>query len=468
MRENIWIYRRINLVVDVGLTALAYVLASWARSELDFWFSAAYQPDYQLLFFILPIWGFFLAINKRLYEYRMVGLAETFKNLSFALLKCMGILLGVLFLTGRLDPSRATLVLFAAFNLLLLLFFRKILSSVLAVYRKRGHNQQKILLVGSGQMAQDFIRKSKSHPEWGWDIIGILEWDYSKIGSRVEGVPVSDSLDQLSGILQNEHVDYVVYAVPRRFLHALEESLSLCEEMGVKVYLLADFFNLKIARKQFRFLFNQPALFYSTGPSRDGSLFFKYAVDKIIALLVLLLASPVMLAAALLVKLTSPGPILFKQTRTGLNGKRFTLYKFRTMVENAEELKSQLLAQNEMSGPVFKITDDPRLTKIGKFLRKSSLDELPQLFNVLNGDMSLVGPRPPLPEEVAQYDHWQRRKLSIKPGLTCLWQVNGRNKIDFENWMRLDLHYIDNWSLWLDAKILLKTVPAVLAGIGAK
>lgn len=468
MRENIWVYRRINLVVDLGLTGLAFILAGWARMEFDIWFPTPYQVDYQLLFLILPIWGFFLAINQRLYEYRMVGFEETFKNLSLTLLKCLGILLGILFLSRRLDPSRATLILFAVFNLLLLLGFRKILASALAFYRKRGHNQQRILLVGSGQMAREFIRKSKSHPEWGWQIAGILEWDYSKIGTRVEGVMVTYSLNQLSQLIQNDHVDYVVYAVPRRFLHGLEESINLCEEMGVKIYLLADFFNLKLARKQFRFLFNQPALFYSTGPSRDGSLFLKYALDKLMAFLILLLASPLMLVAAVLVKLSSTGPVFFKQTRTGLNGKKFTLYKFRTMVQGAEELKSALLSQNEMSGPVFKMAADPRLTKIGKLLRKTSIDELPQLFNVIKGDMSLVGPRPPLPEEVAQYDHWQRRKLSIKPGLTCLWQVNGRNKIDFENWMKLDLHYIDNWSLWLDAKILLKTVPAVLAGLGAK
>ena len=260
----------------------------------------------------------------------------------------------------------------------------------------------------------------------------------------------------------------MVLPAPRRFLHAVEDSIATCEEMGAKIFLLADFFNLKIARQQFRFLFNQPALFYSTGPAKDGSLFFKYALDRILASSILILVFPLMFLATLLVKLTSPGPVLFRQTRCGLNGKKFTLYKFRTMVANAEELKSDLLDKNEMSGPVFKLADDPRLTKIGKLLRKSSIDELPQLFNVLKGEMSLVGPRPPLPVEVAEYDRWQRRKLSIKPGLTCLWQVNGRNKIDFEHWMRLDLHYIDNWSLWLDAKILLKTVPAVLTGLGAK
>ena len=175
-----------------------------------------------------------------------------------------------------------------------------------------------------------------------------------------------------------------------------------------------------------------------------------------------------MLSLALLIKLTSKGPVFFKQERCGLNGRKFTMFKFRTMVEDADQMKDLLAEKNEMDGPVFKITNDPRLTKVGKFLRKFSLDELPQLFNVLRGDMSLVGPRPPLPKEVSQYDPWQRRKLSMKPGLTCLWQINGRNNINFERWMKMDLEYIDNWSLWLDTKILLKTVPAVILGTGAK
>jgi lipopolysaccharide/colanic/teichoic acid biosynthesis glycosyltransferase len=175
-----------------------------------------------------------------------------------------------------------------------------------------------------------------------------------------------------------------------------------------------------------------------------------------------------MLGISLLIKLTSKDSILFKQKRCGLNGRKFIMFKFRTMVENADGIKDLLREKNEMDGPAFKITNDPRLTKVGSFLRKFSLDELPQLFNVLKGEMALVGPRPPLPREVSQYDPWQRRKLSMKPGLTCLWQTNGRNNINFEKWMKMDLEYIDNWSFWLDTKILFKTIPAVILGTGAK
>lgn len=193
----------------------------------------------------------------------------------------------------------------------------------------------------------------------------------------------------------------------------------------------------------------------------------KTVFDKIGALVGIIIASPLALLIALAIKLGDGGPIFFKQVRSGMNGRPFIFYKFRTMNVNAESQKNELLSLNEMSGPAFKITDDPRVTLVGKFLRKTSMDELPQFYNVIKGDMSLVGPRPPLPSEVKQYKEWQYRRLSVKPGITCLWQINGRNDIDFDKWMKLDLQYIDNWSFWTDIKIILKTIPAILRCNGA-
>ncbi|MCI0531402.1 MAG: sugar transferase [candidate division Zixibacteria bacterium] len=468
LKENIWLYRRINLIIDLGLTALAFYLAASLRSTLDLLFQATFHPDYSLLYFVLPIWVFIFSLNQRIYEYRMVGFGETFKNVSLTLLKALGILLAVLYLTHRLEPSRATLIIFALLNFVFLLGFRRALSAVLALSRKKGYNLQKILLVGSGKQGERFVQKSIAHPQWGLKIVGLLDWNGGEPGSIFQTIPHLGKLSNLSRILQNEHVDYVVFAAEKKDLQVLDESIAVCEEMGAKAYLLADFFDLKIARQQLRTVFNSPALLFSTTPKREGLLFCKYVLDKIYAFILVCLSCPLMLAASLLIKLTSPGPVIFRQTRIGLNGRKFTLYKFRTMVQDAEILKSNLMSQNEMTGPVFKMAEDPRLTRVGKILRKSSIDELPQFFNVIKGDMSLVGPRPPLAAEVARYDRWQRRKLSIKPGLTCLWQVNGRNQIDFEHWMKMDLQYIDNWSFWLDAKILLKTVPAVISGNGAK
>jgi len=212
-----------------------------------------------------------------------------------------------------------------------------------------------------------------------------------------------------------------------------------------------------------------PLLSFSTTPTNEALMFVRRILDMVLAFLLLSIFGPlVMLPTAILIKLTSPGPVLFKQKRCGLNGRQFVMYKFRSMVDNAEQLRFELEALNEMDGPVFKSSRDPRITAIGKLIRRFSVDELPQVFNVIRGDMSLVGPRPPLPEEVARYERWQRRRLSMKPGMTCLWQISGRNEVSFEDWMKLDLTYIDNWSLLLDLKILLKTVPVVLLGRGAK
>jgi exopolysaccharide biosynthesis polyprenyl glycosylphosphotransferase len=210
-----------------------------------------------------------------------------------------------------------------------------------------------------------------------------------------------------------------------------------------------------------------PLLTFTTSPSSPLQLLLKRILDVAHSALLMLLGLPVLLLVALAIKVTTRGNVLFRQTRCGLNGRTFTLYKFRTMVEGAEARQPDLLHLNEMDGPVFKLREDPRVTALGRFLRKFSLDELPQLWNVLRGDMSLVGPRPPIPEEVARYERWQRRRLAMKPGLTCLWQVSGRNELDFQQWMELDLEYIDTWSPWLDFKILLKTIPAVISGRGA-
>ncbi len=238
--------------------------------------------------------------------------------------------------------------------------------------------------------------------------------------------------------------------------------------MGIQIAVLADFFPMRLAKKRIDTFFDSPLVCYDTGPGQGLAITTKGFLDRFLAAIGLIMASPIMLAAAILVRLTSKGPAVFAQERSGLNGRKFKLYKFRTMVHNADELKRDLLKFNDVDGAAFKMKRDPRITPVGRLLRRTSIDELPQLFNILRGDMSLVGPRPPLAEEVARFELWQRRKLSMKPGLTCLWQINGRSDVSFEQWMKLDLKYIDNWSLWEDAKILARTVPAVFKGTGAR
>lgn len=278
------------------------------------------------------------------------------------------------------------------------------------------------------------------------------------------------SVRHLTDMLHEHSVNGVLLSAKHTYFEQMEAAIRACEREGVEAWLIADFVKTEMSRTSFDDFFGRPALVFRTAPDVSWQSVAKSAVDFFGALILLALAFIPMLVVALLIKLTSSGPVLFRQTRSGLNGRPFTMYKFRTMVTDAEQRKQELDALNEMSGPVFKLTKDPRITPLGRILRKFSLDEFPQLFNVLRGDMSLVGPRP-LPEyEVKRFDDCaHRRRLSVKPGLTCLWQVSGRNEVkDFKDWVRLDLQYIDNWSIWLDLKILLRTIPVVLLGTGAK
>jgi exopolysaccharide biosynthesis polyprenyl glycosylphosphotransferase len=271
--------------------------------------------------------------------------------------------------------------------------------------------------------------------------------------------------------LLHEHSASSVLISPKHTnLDRVENVIRLCETEGVEAWLIADFFATKIARASFDEMLGRPLMVFSSTPETSWQMLAKQLLDFVGALVLLVVCSPILLGVALAIKLTSPGPVMFRQQRSGLNGSPFSIYKFRTMVTNAEQFKHELAAMNEMSGPVFKVTNDPRVTRIGKWLRKSSLDELPQLFNVVRGEMSLVGPRPLPVDEVKRFnDLAHRRRLSVKPGITCLWQISGRNKIvDFKDWVRLDLQYIDNWSFWLDIVILLRTVPVVVLGTGAK
>jgi exopolysaccharide biosynthesis polyprenyl glycosylphosphotransferase len=277
-------------------------------------------------------------------------------------------------------------------------------------------------------------------------------------------------IQRLVGLLHEHSVSGVIVSAKRSLFDQVEAAIMACELEGVEVWLVADFFRTEISRTSFDEFFGHPIMVFRTAPEASWGRVVKQMIDIAGAALALAVLALPLAMVALLVRLTSPGPVFFKQERSGLNGRPFTLYKFRTMVTNAEQLKHELQAMNEMDGPVFKVTNDPRITRFGAILRRFSIDEFPQFYNVLRGEMSLVGPRPLPVDEVRRFnDLAHRRRLSVKPGLTCLWQISGRNNVkDFKNWVRLDLEYIDNWSLWLDFKILCQTVPVVLTGAGAR
>ena len=296
----------------------------------------------------------------------------------------------------------------------------------------------------------------RSHPDENMVILAELD---------LTATPVAG----LVALLHEHSVNGVVLSARHANFEQVEAAIRACEIEGVEAWLVADFFKTQISRTSFDDFFGRPVMVFRTAPEASWQGVLKEAMDLMGSFLMLAVAALPMGVIAVLIKVTSPGPVFFRQQRAGLNGQPFTMYKFRTMVTNAEQLQHELAALNEMSGPVFKVSNDPRVTRMGKFLRKFSLDEFPQLLNVLRSEMSLVGPRPLPVHEVARFDDVaHRRRLSVKPGLTCLWQVRGRNEIvKFEDWVRLDLEYIDQWSLWLDIKILCRTVPAVFAGTGA-
>jgi exopolysaccharide biosynthesis polyprenyl glycosylphosphotransferase len=347
---------------------------------------------------------------------------------------------------------------------------RVLLRTMLGGIRRRGRNLREMVVVGTNARAIRFARKVEFRPELGYRIVGFVDDAWNGLAEfRKTGYPLVADFAGFHTFLREHVADEVMVALPMQSSYAQAARIAaLCEEQGIVVRLLSDIFNLRLAQSTAGEFEGEAVITLSTGTPDGWQHLFKRTLDVSLSLVAMLLLSPLFLLAALIVKLTSPGSSFFVQERVGLNKRRFRLYKFRTMVADAAERQREIEHLNEARGPVFKIRDDPRLTPVGKFLRKTSIDELPQLFNVLKGDMSLVGPRPLPVRDYQGFDQdWQRRRFSVRPGITCLWQINGRSSIPFEKWMELDMEYIDHWSLGLDFKILAKTIPAVLKGAGA-
>ncbi|MCL4539976.1 MAG: sugar transferase [Bacteroidetes bacterium] len=345
---------------------------------------------------------------------------------------------------------------------------KTLLFYVASFLRKKGRNRKRVILIGTGTRAKKFIEIVSSNFAWGLDIVGLLTGDEEKVGQEFYGVKVLDTFRNIERILKDANPEEVVVTISTRRFDQIRTVFEACEREGVQLRLNSDFFGEVTKNVRVDNVYGLNIISFDMVRISHVQLFFKRVIDIFGASIALLFFSPFMLVAVLGILISDGRPILYHWNVMGLNKKPVRSWKFRTMVRNADELKHSLEKQNEMDGPVFKIRDDPRITPFGRWLRKFSIDETPQLFSVLKGDLSLVGPRPAGPHELVRYESWHRRKLSIKPGLTCLWQINGRNHVkDFDEWVRLDLQYIDNWSVWLDLKILLKTIPAVISGKGA-
>ena len=403
--------------------------------------------------------------SKRL-TVRHVEIMDVFKAtiLSSALLSLLAELFRIRMITPRF------LAYFWIISSLLLATSRLVMRPLLAGLRRRGRNLRNMLVVGTNSRAIEFASRIQNKPELGYRLLGFIDDEWQKMAEFKEtGLPLLSGLAGLAEFLRRNVVDEVAIYLPLRssYGHSLGAA-ALCEQHGIIVRFDGDIFDLKKSRSSPDEFDGDPYVATYTGVLTWWPLMVKRIIDAVFSLILLIGLAPLFAIVALLIKFSSNGPILFRQERIGVNKRRFTIFKFRTMVPNADKMLPELEKQNEASGPVFKIRKDPRISPIGKVLRRTSIDELPQLFNVLKGDMSLVGPRPlPVRDYEGFSEDWQRRRFSVLPGITCLWQVSGRSSIPFEQWMKLDLQYLDEWSLWLDMKILARTVSAVLKGSGA-
>lgn len=477
------LYRRsqfrsqLNQMVDALVTIVAFTGALAARRLLNTWrpdifapFDALWQHAW-LYVLIVPLWMVLLEANG---FYRHPFARSPWTTLVLLLrTNALGIM-GVFFVFYLLKVKhipRVLIIIYGMLDTVMLWVKETLMRKVLPLWT----TPARLLLVGTPADLEPVVRQLSHQPPWSSQLVGMLQpTDAVQSPSasepsnspREELPPLLGTTEKLVSVLHDHAVDSVLLAPGRQTVEEIQQILRICETEGVEAWLLANFFQTRIARAYVDEFQNQPVLVFRSTPDLCWALVVKRIMDVVGSLVLVILLSPLWLAIALAIKLTSPGPVFFRQTRCTLHGRPFTMYKFRTMVADAEAQRAALDPHNEVGGPVFKIRNDPRVTPVGRFLRRHSLDELPQLLNVLAGHMSLVGPRPPIPAEVAKYENWQRRRLSMRSGITCLWQVSGRNALPFEDWMRLDLEYIDRWSLGLDLWILCKTPLAVIRGTG--
>jgi exopolysaccharide biosynthesis polyprenyl glycosylphosphotransferase len=461
-------YRKVKAIfgaTDVLLTSIAFIAAYQTRLRLHL--EKNFFLDFPVAALLLVLsalcWvaiGYWFDVYEKLDSaHPSVVLRDTFRQCALG-----AICLVVAEFLLRLDLSRSFVALVAVYAWILLCLFRINAARVIGGLRREFGAAHFVMVVGSGDNALRLGAALEKSSDYGIRLIGFLDDEPGII--RLSQEYERYALASLPDLLTRQVIDEIIFAVDSRRLGEMEELFLLCDEQGVRTRVVVDFFPHVNSQVYLDRLGTTPLLTFSAAPHDEIRLLAKRGTDVVLAAAALVLLLPFMLLIALLIRITSPGPAIFRQERCGLNGRRFVFYKFRSMCDNAEELKSSL-AHLSHKTTAFKIRNDPRLTGVGRFLRKFSIDEWPQLWNVLKGDMSLVGPRPAVPEEVENYETWQRRRLRMRPGLTCLWAVQGRDTLDFETWMRMDMQYIDTWSLALDWKIILRTIPRVLTGRGA-
>ncbi len=495
MLKQSWrLISRLEKIGDFIILICAFLLAYYGRTSFIFWNEFFNAPlhfsgkdlaplrEYSVVLIVAILsQSVFLNLLGAYSSMRLRSPGQIFKVFVINAFLIFVVLSATMFLL-KLDLSRSFVTLFCILLVFFLVIERYVVMWFLRSARKNGFNYRSVIICGIGPQALSITKRIAARPELGLFIRCYVDLSNNKTDPqqkraflelvrrypRMQSVRIINSVKRLSKALNEYAVDEVIFADSLNVMPETREVIQLCFEQGIQTTLVADVFSIGILKSGLSYFDGLPLVHYVTPPGDPWALTLKRCFDIFCSLLLLIVLFPFLILIALAVKFTSKGPIFYVQKRVGLNGHLFNFYKFRSMVVDADKELSELKEQNEMEGPAFKMKNDPRVTPLGRFLRKHSLDELPQLWNVLKGDMSLVGPRPPVPDEVRYYERKYRRRLSMRPGMTCTWQVSGRNEIsEFSKWVELDLDYIDNWSLSRDIVILFETIPAVLFGRGA-
>jgi exopolysaccharide biosynthesis polyprenyl glycosylphosphotransferase len=461
------------VISDAVLINTAFAVAYWIRYDLQ-WLRAV-DPAFVVPFSVYIPFALILTAVLIL-AYRRQGLYSLRQGITWFdefIAIVNGTTTGIVIMVVLVFVSRPTfysrLIFFyaGALVVVLLSFSRLIKNLWLGHMRRRGIGVARAIIVGAGEVGRTVMRTMVAHPDLGYQIVGFVDDDPAKGTTDIGRFKGLGSLDNLAILVQDEAIDEVIITLPWQYHRKIMAIMAQCERENVRARIVPDLFQMTLSRMSITEMAGIPLIGVRQARISPFTRFLKRAIDFVFSLLVLILFAPLMGLIALAVKLGSPGPVLFRQARVGKGGKPFTVYKFRSMKIGAEEQKDLLRDLNEAAGPIFKIKDDPRVTRVGRWLRRFSLDELPQFYNVLRGDMSIIGPRPPLAEEVAEYQSWHMRRLETAPGITGLWQVSGRSELPFDEMALLDIYYIEQWSPGLDVQILLRTIPTILFGDGA-
>lgn len=460
-------FRRLMVILDLAMVALFYVAVVKVYPYIQ-----GKDINETLHFGLLPIVIGAFGLSRYLFARNLDIRRQTLRRQTVCILQevalTVAVIVLVIFLLKLDGIARTVIIGFAGLTSIMLILIRRFLvwwyvsrSADDVDYRLR------VLIVGSGRRARMLADKLTKSSEWGVHIVGFLDPKGESAGRRATD-EILGHVDEISHILKSNVVEDVIVAVPRSLLGDVQKIIDACEEEGVRLRFMADIYDFKVAHIRLNLVDEIPLLSFEPVSREPNALLAKRVFDLIVTLAAMPVLLPFLAVIAIIIKIDSRGPVIFTQERVGLHKRRFQMYKFRSMVADAEARLATLEHLNEASGPNFKIKDDPRITRVGRFIRRTSIDELPQLFNVLAGDMSLVGPRPMSIRDVELFDQGvQRKRFSVRPGLTCLWQISGRSDLDFDDWLKLDLAYIDTWTFWKDLEILVRTIPVVIRGSGA-